>query len=105
VSELQTVKFWLIGNVGLAKDALHIYVGLILFLGSALLFRWPIRSWKPFAVVLAAALAGEVWDIRDTLSEGRTVHGWSNWHDVWNTCFWPLAILLLARFSSLFDRR
>lgn len=105
MSEFQEVKLWLVGNLGLAKDALHIYVGLILCFGSALAFRWPLRSWKPFAMVLTAALLGEVWDISDTLRDGRTVRGWLNWHDVWNTCFWPAAILLLARFTPIFERR
>lgn len=105
VSELQIAKLWLVGNLGLAKDALHIYVGLIVYLGSALAFRWRLKDWRPFAVVVAVALIGEIWDIRDTLSEGRKVRGWANWHDVWNTCFWPLVLLLLARFSMLFDRR
>lgn len=104
MSEFQLVKLWLVENVGLAKDALHIYLGLILYFGSALLFRWPLRSWKPFAIVLLAALAGEVWDIADTRRVGREVIWWRNWHDIWNTCFWPLAMLLLARFTRLFDR-
>ena len=104
MSEFQLVKLWLVANVGLAKDALHIYLGLILYFGSALAFRWPLRSWKPFAVVAVAALAGELWDISDTRRVGRDVLPWRNWHDVWNTCFWPFAILLLARFSLRFRR-
>ena len=55
MSPLQTGKFWLIEHVGLAKDALHVHVGLLLFVGSALIFRWPIRSWKPWAVALPGA--------------------------------------------------
>lgn len=104
MSPLQSAKLWLIHHVGLAKDALHIYVGLTLFLGSALLFRWPLRSWKPWAVALAAALLGEAWDLRDSLAYRTRIDLWGNWHDLWNTMFWPSALLILARTTTLFAR-
>ena len=44
MSALQTVKLWLVQHMHLAKDALHIYVALTLFFGSALLFGWRLRS-------------------------------------------------------------
>jgi len=101
VSALQATKLWLIGLTGLSKDALHIYVGLTLFFGSALLFRWPLSSWRPWLVVLAAALAGEAWDIRDRLAGGVGLDLAGDWHDIWNTLFWPSAILILARTTRL----
>ena len=101
---LQTAKAWLVDTVGLARDALHIYVGLALFLGSALLFRWPLKSWKPFAVVLAVALLGEAWDLRDSAALGSSLRLRESWKDVLNTSFWPLALLLLARWTQLFRR-
>jgi hypothetical protein len=104
MSPLQTAKLWLIGHLDLAKDALHIYVGLLLFLGSALAFRWSIRSWKPWAVALAVVVSGEAWDLRDSQVYHTRVDLWANWKDVWNTMFWPTALLLLARFTSLFSR-
>lgn len=100
-SALQAVKWWLVQHAGLAKDALHIYVALTLFFGSCLLFRWPVRSWKPWLVVLAAALAGEAWDLRDSVAYRTRIDLWANWHDIWNTLFWPSVILLLARRTSL----
>lgn len=105
MSPLQTVKFWLIEHVGLAKDALHVHVGLLLFVGSALIFRWSIRSWKPWAVALAAALLGEVWDLRDSMVYHTRIDLWGNFHDVWNTMLWPTAFVLLARTTLLFERR
>lgn len=101
MSALQSAKLWLIGLVGLGKDALHIYVGLTLYIGAVLLLRWPARDWRPWLLVAAAALAGEVWDIRDTLVAGRPVLLAHNWHDVWNTLFWPSVLLLLARLDWL----
>jgi hypothetical protein len=105
LSWLQSTKLALIGWTGLSKDALHIYVALALFFGSALLFRWPLKSWKPWAVVLAAALAGEAWDLRDRIVGKVPLEIAGNWHDIWNTLFWPTAIMLLARGTQVFARR
>ncbi|MCW3838444.1 hypothetical protein ACFQ1E_20665 [Sphingomonas canadensis] len=104
---LQESKLWLIQHVGLEKDALHIYVALLLLFGSAWLFRWRLSGWKPAAIVLAAALAGEAWDIRDGLmtSVPLAVSLPFSVHDLWNTMFWPVAILLLARYTPLFGER
>ena len=103
MSPLQSVKWWIVHHLSLAKDALHIYVALALFFGAALAFRWPLTSWKPWAVVLAAALLGEVWDLRDSNAYHTPVDLAGNWKDIWNTMFWPTAILILARVSPLFS--
>lgn len=105
MSWLQSSKLTAIGWTGLSKDALHIYVALGLFLGSALLFRWSLKSWKPWAVVLAAALAGEAWDIRDRIVGGVPLQFAGNWHDIWNTMFWPTVIVILARGTRLMNQR
>lgn len=100
----QVVKLWLVDHLDLAKDALHIHVGLLLFFGSALLFRWPLRSWKPWLLVLAAALAGEISDLRDSHVYHTRIDLWRNLHDVWGTMVWPSALVVLARTTSLFGR-
>ncbi|MES3154372.1 hypothetical protein [Sphingomonas faeni] len=101
MSPLQTVKLWTVRHMGLAKDALHIYVALGLFLGSATLFKWRLSDRRPWLIVLLAALAGEAWDLRDSLVYGTRIDVWANWHDIWNTLFWPSLIVLLARLKAL----
>lgn len=98
-SGFQHLKIWLIGVTGLSKDALHVHFGLALFVGAMLVFRWRPGSWKPLAVVVVAALLGEAWDLRDAWASDAAIDLWRNWHDVWNTCLWPVAITLLARFA------
>lgn len=88
----------------LAKDALHIYVGLAVMFSSALILKWKLSSWKPWAAVLAVALAGEIWDIRDQLIGGIGIRPEEHFHDLWNTMFWPSVILLLASRTTLFER-
>ena len=95
----------LVQLLGLPKDALHIYVGLAVFLAAAALLRRPLGSWVPIAAVAAAALIGECWDIAETRAAGAPVHFGRNWHDLWNTCFWPATLFLLARYTRVLSRR
>ena len=104
MSAFQETKIWLLQTFGLSKDALHIYVGLIVFFGTVALFRLPLRDFRPWLVVLLAALAGEAWDIYDTAVIDAPQDYAANWHDIWNTLFWPSAILLLARFTPVLRR-
>jgi hypothetical protein len=105
VSAFQQAKMALVHLLGLSKDALHIYVGLTVFLAAAALSRRPLGSWVPIAAVVGAALAGEAWDLIDTHAAGARPHWDRNWHDVWNTCFWPSLLFLLARRTQVLSRR
>lgn len=102
MSPLQETKLFLITHLHLGKDALHIYVALGLLLGSALVMGWRLQDWKPWLLVLAAALAGEALDLRDSLIYGTAIDLKANGKDLWNTLFWPSVILLLARKTALF---
>jgi hypothetical protein len=105
MSPLQQTKLVIVDHLGLAKDALHIYVALIVFLGGCLLFKWKATQWKPWCLVLAAALLGEAWDLRDSLAYGTPVHLAANGHDVWNTMLVPTVLMLAARYTRVFKGR
>ena len=104
MSEFQLAKLALVDALGLAKDALHIHFGLAVFLGVALLARRPLAHWLPLAAALAAALAGEIWDLADTWSAGDPLVWRASWRDIANTAFWPLVLFLLARSGRLARR-
>jgi len=104
MSPLQETKLWAVAHLGLGKDALHIYVALALFLGSAALFRRPISSWRPWIVVAVAALAGEAWDLRDSLVYATPIRLAANAKDVFNTLLWPTVLMLLARHTRVLTR-
>ena len=105
MSPLQQAKVVALAVTDLAKDALHVHVGLFVFFAAALLFGWPLRSWRPWLAVLAVALAGEIWDIADTWGIGGPLRLAANWHDIWNTMLWPTIIMLLARWTPVLQRR
>jgi cell shape-determining protein MreD len=100
----QDAKLWLLDLIGLSKDALHVYVGMIVFLGVALAFRLPLRDWRPLAAVFLAAVAGELFDLFESLAPLQEPHWAAAWHDLWNTMFWPTVLFVLARWSGVLKR-
>lgn len=104
VSPLQQTKLAIIEHVHLAKDALHIYVALIVFFGSCILFKWKAHGWRPWFAVLAVCLIGELWDIRDRIVFGKPIMLAANWKDIWNTMLVPSIVMLAARRSNIFAK-
>lgn len=102
MSLFQQVKLFLVDTTGLDKDALHIHVSLIFYLGSCLAFRWKARQWMPWLVVLLAALTGEALDIRDQLASPVPVDWAESVKDMVNTLLAPTLIMMAARLSPLF---
>lgn len=104
-SAVQSIKLAIVSGAGLSKDALHIYVGLSVFLVTAAVLRKPLQSIIPWLAVAAVAIAGEALDMRDDI----TSFGYWRWeaslHDVLNTLLWPTVLLLLAKFRVLRDSK
>lgn len=104
-SLFQATKLYLVTTTGLSRDALHICVGLALFLVAAVIFRKSLRSFLPVLIVMAVAILGELLDMRDDFR----VFGYWDWQnslgDFINSVFWPLAICLMARTGLLGGRQ
>ena len=102
MSEFQQAKMWLAETLHLGKDALHVYVALLVFFGACLLFRWKAWQWNPWLCVLGIALAGEVWDLGDSFVGGARLDFAASLKDLWNTLLVPTLLVLLARYSPVF---
>ncbi len=101
-SAVQAMKLAVMSASGLSRDALHLYVGMAVFLIVALLFRKPLRSIVPLLAVVLIAVAIEALDATDDL---RSFGHWrvgASLHDIANTLFWPAVLFLLSRFSRRF---
>jgi hypothetical protein len=100
----EAIKAAVAAWTGLERDALHIYVALIIQLVSAALLRRTLASPWPWLIVLAFALANEWLDIhRDNL-----VEDWekaASLHDLWNTMLLPTLLLLVIRFAPRLTTR
>jgi cell shape-determining protein MreD len=104
MSILQSAKLLAIEATSLGRDALHVYVGMAVLLLVAIVWKKPLSDWRPIAAVALASVAGEVWDVIDTWSHGRTPKWNANWKDIWNTMLWPGVLFLLARFTKVLKR-
>lgn len=83
---------------GLSRDALHIHIGLTVFIAVRLLWRrrggWAV-AWL---VALGFALGGEWLDLEgETLSNALQPLA-AHWHDIWNTMVWPTILALIGRW-------
>lgn len=96
MSLFQKLKYFLMSLTGLSKDALHIYVGLAIFFATVVFLRQRMSSLWPILLVVLAAIAGEVLDMRDDLNMLGHWRWKASLHDFLNTLFWPTAIWLMA---------
>lgn len=83
---------------GLDMDSLHVHVGVMAQLAAALVLRRPVRSVIPWLLVLAAAIANEVYDYRYEIWEDRSLQLDGGIRDIWNTMLLPTILLAAARF-------
>lgn len=101
MSAFQSMKLDIVHVASLAKDALHIYVGMTVYLIGAAIARSGLKAAWPIIAVAIVAAAGEALDARDDF---RSLGHWrvlASVHDIINTLFWPLVLWLLARYSRV----
>lgn len=94
----QALKITLVGATGLSKDALHIYIGLALFLAVRLAWRQRGGWMLAWLAALAIALGGEWFDLRGQGLNDALRPDSAHWHDLWNTMFWPTLLALVGRW-------
>src|SRR5476649_1210190 len=102
-SAAQAIKLAIVSATGLSKDALHVYVGLFVFLAAALVLRRPLRSPLPWLSAFMVAALGEIVDMRDDISSLGYWRWANSAHDIVNTIFWPTVLLCVARFTRLLE--
>jgi hypothetical protein len=96
-SSYQLFKLHFLSIVPLAKDAVHIYVGVLALLVATALLRLPVRSYRALLPGLALSLLMEALDLRDDLSWLGYLRWDASLKDVVNTNVLPLVIVVLAR--------
>lgn len=100
-STFQAAKLDVVSLFELSKDALHIHVGLLVFIAAAILLRRPLRSAIPIMLVLVVACIAETFDARDDISDLGYWRVGASMHDIVNTMFWPAVLFALARYTKV----
>jgi hypothetical protein len=98
----QAVKQLIVLTIGLSRDALHIYVGLAVWLVMAFVLRRRLSSLIPLSIVFLVAVIGEIVDMRDDLLTKGYWRLGASLHDVVNTVFWPTVLTLFHKGSVMF---
>jgi hypothetical protein len=100
-SLIQAAKVEIVSLVGLSKDALHIYAGLLIFISAAAILKKPLRAAIPLVLVLLVAVVGEIFDARDDIAGFGHWRAVASLHDILNTLFWPAVLFVVARYTQL----
>ena len=103
-----TFKMIIISITGLAKDALHIYVGfsiylICLFVSRSFFNRQSKRQLFALAVTTSAAILGEVFDTYLNIKASEGIKVGASIHDLINTCLIPYVLYALNRWTTIFQ--
>lgn len=88
-------KTWLVENVGLTNDALHVHGALLIVCVSALFLRIRPDNIICWLIVMVAELFNEYADIRGVAPGEATMN--AGLHDIYNTMFWPTILVIFGR--------
>ena len=106
-------KDGVVSATGLEKDALHIYVGISVYLLSVILLRpifkkYSIRAFIALIMVTCIALLGEYLDNRQTITELglagiESAELMASIHDIINTCMLSYVLYGLTMWTKIFQ--
>ena len=98
----QEFKLRVVELTGLSKDAIHVYVGLFVFFSFIAVARK--GKVEPIALipVLLVAVSMEIVDLYDNYRTMDSMYWGNSVHDLVNTAFWPVVIVLLVKFNQAF---
>lgn len=104
MSAYQNAKLAILSISELSRDSIHIHIGLIVFFATAVLWRKGSIEAKCLIPVAIVASLMEILDLRDgysNLGYVRMAAVTAGIHDLINTMFWPVVIVMLAWIGKL----
>jgi hypothetical protein len=97
------LKEWLVGSFGQSNDAMHVHVGLTLYLSLLLVLPRLTGgrggAWLAFALLAVLSLVAEVFDITALVTINVPFDPMESVRDVGNTLGWPLVLTVLLRWQ------
>lgn len=97
LSWFQTGKTWVVLHSGIERDAWHVFVGMAVYIGSAVVGRLSLGNWRPWVLAVLVAMLGEALDWRDDLHYLGYWRYADSLHDLLDTLLFPSLICLLAK--------
>lgn len=93
----QLAKLEVLSMVDLTKDAIHIHIGMLVFVGWLVLFRKSINDFKSLIPVLIVVLIMELFDLRDDYNAFGYFRWFASLHDIINALLWPFILISFSR--------
>lgn len=100
-STYQLAKIHIMNVLPLSKDAVHIYIGLLVFFCAIVI--WKKGRIQPACLipVLVVACGMEAFDLMDDWRSFGYFRWSASFHDIANTSFWPLLIAGLVKLRAV----
>lgn len=92
-------KSFLARTSAVSMDALHVIIGVILFLLFAIFLRRSLASWLPWLAVLLVVVINEMLDLAVETWPNRSEQLGESGKDVLLTMLLPTLLLIAARFA------
>lgn len=99
-STYQNLKLEILNVVGLSKDAVHIHIGLVIFLCTVLIWKKGQVKAVCLIPVFLIALSMELLDLRDDWLSLGYMQWSASIHDMVNTTFWPVVLFCYGRYCE-----
>jgi len=101
-SAYQSLKLILLSFLPITKDAVHIYIGLIVFFLYIIIARKSIASFVTLIPIAFVSAAMEMLDLRDDWMAFGYMRWEASIHDLINTMLWPTLIVCFFK-AGLID--
>ena len=90
------IKSFVGDHLSMSHDALHIHLGIIIFLGAAWIFRRKSFRWyAAWTALFSLTLSNEALDAYDWIMWTGSINWLESLKDIANTMAWPSVIVLV----------
>lgn len=101
MSNYQSLKLFILDFVNLSKDAIHIHIGMVVFVCAVMLWKKGKVEVSCLIPVFFVATSMEVLDLKDNWQSLGYMQWSASFHDIVNTTFWPVITVFLAKFFRI----
>ena len=98
-----TWKMQLEALTDISRDAMHVHASVAIFLAACLLLKLRPSDWRAWLIVLAMQCANEALDMLAMIEDDGVIYWWPCIKDTINTMILPTVLVLVARYTELFD--
>lgn len=97
-STYQSIKLTILEVLDLSKDAIHMHIGLAVFLAAVILWRRGRLDYWSLLPVIFVAVAMECLDLRDDMRSLGYMRWSASVHDIVNTTLWPILAVMSSKW-------